>query len=785
MKSKTLPTLLIALLSGSLFVPVAGAATYVTWTANRMSRTGDTVATNGTLVYAYCQANEGRAVTNEVNEVPFTGLSDVTSTGDFTFGGYETWHRIASYPIGVSGAYSNLLAHCWWAVEGDHELRLTKLTPGSTYLVQLILGFWDTSNPTVNTWASVSDSDRAYTGWNYGGTLIGTFTAQSETEAFVVTYDTGNAILNALQVREIATGGQAPVDPSIGSVTAATARRRATITLADVAMGTDIDCNPAQSYTVSYRLTKGADLVAEKDVPGSQTGATASFAIQNLDEGDYVCEVAIETDKGKTATASVSFSILPEGDFAALKAAIEGAGPGATIQVAKGYYTATSQINATAANLTVVSPGGREVAILDGGSTNRLLYVSGANFKVVGITFKNGHFAGNGGAISYSSSSVSQTTEIRDCDFIDCTAKYGGAIYAGQNSYSSFEPRANYGVVSGCTFLRCGIDSTGTGDRQGGGGGICGALWVENSVFDACFCTTPKTQEYHLAIDVPSYTTISNCIFRNHANITRGLVGSKEQREQLGCARLVDCLIANNTANDADDVLFHRKVILDRCVISNNDTTVTGYLVALYREDTPGDMEFSRITSCLFVDNRYPFKLNEKGMPPLYNCTFVRNVGGLAFGYDSSSRPAITNCVFWGNLPKDSWPFNNRYDGVPGLYWHSSAPLADLIQIGNTIVGGGSTNAAVAAVLAADASGSSARLTALADERGGRGVRFAKPDKGDWSPRAKSPLTNAGVLCDWMAGARDLAGRPRVFNGAPDVGCYEHFGDPPTILVLR
>ena len=399
MKSKTLPTLLIALLSGSLFVPVAGAATYVTWTANRMSRTGDTVATNGTLVYAYCQANEGRAVTNEVNEVPFTGLSDVTSTGDFTFGGYETWHRIASYPIGVSGAYSNLLAHCWWAVEGDHELRLTKLTPGSTYLVQLILGFWDTSNPTVNTWASVSDSDRAYTGWNYGGTLIGTFTAQSETEAFVVTYDTGNAILNALQVREIATGGQAPVDPSIGSVTAATARRRATITLADVAMGTDIDCNPAQSYTVSYRLTKGADLVAEKDVPGSQTGATASFAIQNLDEGDYVCEVAIETDKGKTATASVSFSILPEGDFAALKAAIEGAGPGATIQVAKGYYTATSQINATAANLTVVSPGGREVAILDGGSTNRLLYVSGANFKVVGITFKNGHFAGNGGAI--------------------------------------------------------------------------------------------------------------------------------------------------------------------------------------------------------------------------------------------------------------------------------------------------------------------------------------------------------------------------------------------------
>ena len=141
--------------------------------------------------------------------------------------------------------------------------------------------------------------------------------------------------------------------------------------------------------------------------------------------------------------------------------------------------------------------------------------------------------------------------------------------------------------------------------------------------------------------------------------------------------------------------------------------------------------------------------------------------------------------MFWGNLPKDSWPFNNRYDGVPGLYWHSSAPLPDLIGIGNTIVGGGSTNEAVSALLAADASGNSARLTAAADERGGRGVRFTRPEKDDWTPQPKSPMVNAGVPCDWMEGARDLAGRPRVFNGLPDIGCYEKVGDPPTLLILR
>lgn len=780
-------------LAAALFAGSVHAATDVVWAAADMSRSGHSVSTNGTLVWAICQAASG--VTNTVNTVPFVGFpNNDPHTESFSFGDQaNTWfvfNDTNHAPSDVEGAYSNLLAHGWWARidetdwESDFTLRLSKLTPGTTYRVQLILANWDTSRPDSpgNTMASAGGAS-ARADWSYGGTLVGTFTAQSATESFVVTYNNGNPFFNAIQLREIATGGQAPVDPSIGSVSAATARRTATVSLSGVVKGTDIDCNPASYYTVSYRLTKGADVFPKVDLPAHQTGPSASFSIPNLDEGDYVCEVTIATDKEKTASATVSFTILPAGDFERLKAAIEGASDGATIQVAKGYYAATSQINATAAGLTVVSAGGKDVAILDGGSTNRLLYVSGARFKVEGITFKNGHYAGNGGAICYSSSSVSQTTVVKDCDFIDCTAKYGGAIYAGQNSYSSFEPRANYGIVDGCTFLRCGIDSTGTGDRQGGGGGICGALWVENSVFDACFCTTHGVQEYHLAIDVPSFTTVSNCVFRNHTDITRGLVGSKEQREQQGCARLVDCLVADNTSNGSDDVLFHRKVILDRCVISNNATTLTSALTGLYRLDANGDRDFSRITSCLFIDNRYPF--DAASMPPLYNCTFIRNVGGLACNYGATARPAVTNCVFWGNLPKTDWPYGAAFKGAPGLYWHGGVDMAGLVRIGNTVIESGSANADIAAVLDADASGASARLTALADAHDGKGIRFANAAKDDWRPQAKSPLTNGGVPCGWMAGARDLAGRPRVFNGAPDVGCYEHFGDPPTLLILK
>ena len=473
--------------------------------------------------------------------------------------------------------------------------------------------------------------------------------------------------------------------------------------------------------------------------------------------------------------------------FDELRAALVSAVDGATVTLADGTYAADGTIEVTAANVTLRSANGKANVIIDGGSQFRILNVSGGHFTVEGITFRNAYYAGNGGAISFSSSSVSQTAMIKDCDFIDCSAKYGGAIYAGQNSYSSFEPRANYGIVSGCTFLRCGVATVG---NEGGGGAIFGALWVEDSVFDACFCSDLTKNQYHAAIDVTRYTTVSNCVFRNHSQTKRGLVGASEinvQTQQSGCARLLDCIIANNTATAQDDVLFHRKVILDRCVISNNASTVTWNKVGLYRLD--GDNGFSKVTSCLFIDNQYPFNM-DNNLPPLLNCTFVRNVGGLACDSAQSPRlPAVTNCVFWGNVAKTDWPFDAVYKGVPGLYWHPSTQLAGQIQLANVVVENGAANSDVAAVLATDASGESARLTALAAQKG---PGFKDAANGDWSLRKASVLVDGGVRYDGVDAARDLAGHPRcLLAGAPkpgarpDVGCYEYYSTPGFAIRLR
>ena len=575
--------------------------------------------------------------------------------------------------------------------------------------------------------------------------------------------------------------------PTIGSLSATTFRRTATISLADVGMGTDEDGHPATKYSVSYSLNGGEPVTVLRD----QDGETAEFSLPSLADGDYVCTVTIASDKGKTSLpASVSFEIFAqEGNFNALKAAIEGASDGDTIVVNRGIYTATSAIDVTANDLTVVSREGKGKTILDGDSSNRLLRVSATGFAVRGVTFKNGHST-QGGAIKLDGAAAVSTATIADCDFVDCTARFGGAIYALDERHEAFGARSEYGLVDGCAFVRCGTSWT---DMWNAGGAIYGSLWIENSAFDACYVERTASRG-QTSVAATSHATVSNCVFRNQTlrSYGGGLAGtsfsSNNSDYPNAAVRLVGCTIAGNVLDSSNVGLFYGRAWVDRCVVSNTTTTINtssngNNLPSLFRSP---DASVAKVTSTLFIDNKFPFKLGS--IPSLANCTFVRNVGGLAYFQGDSSVPAVTNCVFWGNLPKaDGWPWNRSYKGAPGLYWcenpeNNNPLLPSVIQIANTAVEGGSTNA-VAAVLACDPSGASARITAACDEKG---VRFAKPDKGDWSPRAKSPLKDAGVRCAWMAGARDFLGkRPRDFGGGPDVGCFEHYGEPPTILVLR
>lgn len=465
--------------------------------------------------------------------------------------------------------------------------------------------------------------------------------------------------------------------------------------------------------------------------------------------------------------------------YSALASALGSASDGDTITLKGGTYNVQGQIDVTANNVTLKAESANDKPVLDAASAFRIMKVTGSGFAARGIVFKGGMTSGgNGGAIKVEGAASVSTVKIVDCDFEDCQAKYGGAIDAVNENYTSFVTRGQYGLVSGCKFKNCVATNT---DMWCGGGAINGALWIEDSTFDGC--RSNDARQGHAVIAVSGCTTITNCVFVNHTSTLWGLVGTGRDvfnhAYSNGTARVVDCLIANSTFAGSSDAFFESKVLLDRCVISNFSSTVSSSLPRLYSSPS-SDASEARVTSCLFVDNQCPFRMDS--IPSLLNCTFVRNVGGLACDALQTGQTLnlfITNCVFWANVAKTDWPYGATYKGVPGIYWHPTTPLQDLIKIGTTVVEGGTDNADVAAVLAADATGESSRLTALTAQKG---PGFKDAAKGDWTLRRSSVLVDVGVKANWMDSASDLAGHKRCLkrglvsdDALPDIGCYEFY----------
>ena len=141
------------------------------------------------------------------------------------------------------------------------------------------------------------------------------------------------------------------------------------------------------------------------------------------------------------------------------------------------------------------------------------------------------------------------------------------------------------------------------------------------------------------------------------------------------------------------------------------------------------------------------------------NCTIVSNVftkvdgaGGL---YLTGNGVTAVNTLVWGNVAKTNEVLllEAQSDvkvaaGVTATFDHSLAfGLPDL------------------------ASGQVTVTDCLsADPKFNRGLKASVPY---WGVLGTSPCKNKGVKLGWMTGATDLIGNPRVFNGKPDIGCYE------------
>jgi hypothetical protein len=189
----------------------------ITWSKS-MDETGrpSDVLTSGTLVVA---VTAGRSTT--VNGVKFAGQSPSKTASRINFGtapitvdgvqnpfgqyGGAPAKWDAGYRLLVSGgAYSEVPT-------SPMKIRITGLTAGKKYVVQIFESFWNANFATAfvsgqNQSSALNLSGDARTGSSASSTpqyVTGTFVADSESESITLTSTTGYVIFDASQVRDV------------------------------------------------------------------------------------------------------------------------------------------------------------------------------------------------------------------------------------------------------------------------------------------------------------------------------------------------------------------------------------------------------------------------------------------------------------------------------------------------------------------------------------------------------------------------------------------------------
>ena len=482
--------------------------------------------------------------------------------------------------------------------------------------------------------------------------------------------------------------------------------------------------------------------------------------------------------------ASISFTAgatqTTVSDFAGLSDAISHASNGDEIILNAGTYEVTSKITITK-SVTIIGAG-KGVTILDGGATaeparsTAVFYVKAAGVKISGLTIQNASDLNDNATVYVSSSDNAMSGfEIRDCEFVNCHGMRAGGMGTSDGAAvgsNGIDARANYPIITGCSFKGCGSHGDNSVSQ---GGAVCGSFWVENSTFDAC------TRQAWSVVMLHSSSVVSNCVFSNMAMAelptSTGIICMSQSG---GRAHLLveDCVFAGIGEGPLVGEAYS---VIDRCIVSNCYATAKAKYDTLIASGAELDaisalngiltrpwvnpLSSPECRNTLFVDNKLPIQLF--GSDTYMNCTFVDNAGGVFCKADSMT-PLLENCVFWGNT---EWKCEGAKitKGGCGITFHYSGLPAG-VKIANCVFEGVSENPDLMIVANVDATGVSSNLSCRADVEG---IKFNDYANGDFRPATNSVLVTNGVVLAWMSGAADLAGRPRLSQNLVDIGCYQ------------
>ncbi len=346
---------------------------------------------------------------------------------------------------------------------------------------------------------------------------------------------------------------------------------------------------------------------------------------------------------------------------------------------------------------------------------NTAVSAAGAYATAVSSRFENCVFETNNALSSGGGLSVYDALAVTGCDFLANSARMqGGGIYATATLGTLTT------LVANCSFIGNTVYSNAT--SAGGGGHLANNILASN-------CYASDNEAF---LDGGGFNLTGGAMIRN-SRITGnrtvhniGNVGGAGVSMRVNAKHKIwDSVITSNySARSGGGIFLETGGTIQNCLIANN-TAVTG----------GGGIHFR----------------NASGTSLVSSCTIVSNDTGNAGGGINDNSASTVLCV------------------ENSIIYFNTAVLAGSSNYYTAIA---HTNAYTNCCLAPELTGFSAANSTnnLAVDPG-----MAAPESGNYRLSSGSPCINAGVYRDWMAGAADLDGRPRLdkFSRLADMGCYE------------
>ena len=438
-------------------------------------------------------------------------------------------------------------------------------------------------------------------------------------------------------------------------------------------------------------------------------------------------------------------NLAPGDDLVACLASLEGlsADNPVTVNLAAGTYTAeNSGVADDAEWMFTVPPGvvlrgaGAGETVLDGGLSRRVLKLL-SDAKACDLTVANAYSLGK--------------TDIDRGYAVDVAGGVlAGCVVTNAQSAKAGEQvvYVNGGTVSGTRICGSKVLSN-TAWAQGG------VLYVTAGTVTNCqICANKFSDKEHSALTLngPTATAVDCDVFGNTANwVSYRTAGSGGVSILSGGGKLIRCRVTGNKNGGTNGYQYTGglcvvggNALIDGCVITGNSSDYSDGFVSFA---AGGVLIYGAATmrNTLVASNR----LTGVNYAPAKS----KPVGGGVL-VTSSSSVSIANCTI----------VDNTLDGIgcegAGIRLTTAANIVNSIvwNNGGTPKGG--------EWMSGNISNTTATVTTCWTDD-------PSFEAGSYRLSASSPCIDAGTNQDWMDGATDLAGDPRIRNGHVDIGAFE------------